>query len=352
MEVFDECWRVLRDDGVLFLNLGDSYNGSGGAGGDYNTGGLKEGQPKYPGRNEANLKPKDLMGVPWRTAFALQDRGWYLRSDIIWHKPNPMPESVTDRPTKSHEYIFLLTKNKRYYYDANAIREAQDPASLQRLRRGWDGDGNRGYPNGPQNHLKEYMGKTDEEIAALPGRNKRSVWTIPTRSYKGAHFATFPPALPEICIKAGTSEKGQCPECGKPWERVVEKTGYHFSDKDKENIQIQNNVRIGKYKSGSDYARFKTENPDKFMGWQPICTHDHEPVPQIVLDIFGGSGTTAMVARNLGRIGISIDLSWKYLQLARERLNHKQLDEWEDGREVEENWANTPLFSIIGDINE
>ncbi|MCP5404620.1 MAG: site-specific DNA-methyltransferase, partial [Pseudomonadaceae bacterium] len=121
--VFREVRRVLREDGTLWLNLGDSYNGSGGAGGDYAAGGLKDGQPKFGGRNVGTLKPKDLVGIPWRVALALQADGWWLRSDIIWHKPNPMPESVTDRPTKAHEYIFLLTKSARYYYDAEAVKE-------------------------------------------------------------------------------------------------------------------------------------------------------------------------------------------------------------------------------------
>src|SRR5664280_812731 len=124
VEVFHEVKRVLRNDGVLWLNLGDSYNGGGGAGGDYGIGGLKEGQPKYPGRHILTMKPKDLVGIPWLVAFALRADGWYLRSDIIWNKPNPMPESVTDRCTKSHEYIFMLTKSERYYYNAEAIKEA------------------------------------------------------------------------------------------------------------------------------------------------------------------------------------------------------------------------------------
>jgi DNA modification methylase len=118
VEVFREVRRLLRDDGTLWLNLGDSYNGSGGAGGDYAVGGLKEGQPKYPGRNVKGLGPKQLLGIPWRTAFALQSDGWILRSEIIWHKRAPMPESVTDRPTKAHEQVFLLSKQANYFYDA------------------------------------------------------------------------------------------------------------------------------------------------------------------------------------------------------------------------------------------
>ncbi len=190
VSVFRECWRVLRDDGVMFLNLGDSYNGSGGAGGDYSEGGLKEGQPKYPGRKIGNLKPKDLIGIPWRVAFALQDDGWYLRSDIIWHKPNPMPESVTDRPTKSHEYIFLMTKSQRYYYDYEAIKEQAVV--------GWAGS--------------TFNGERDLAVHPAVGtglrnetdtRNKRTVWTVPTSPYKGAHFATFPPDLIKPMVLAG-----------------------------------------------------------------------------------------------------------------------------------------------------
>lgn len=170
VQVFREVWRVLRDDGTLWLNLGDSYAGAGLGGGTQ-----KQGIRAYPkgntvqartgARRVGNLKPKDLMGVPWRVAFALQDDGWFLRSDVIWHKPNPMPESIKDRPTKAHEYLFLFAKSERYFYDADAIK-----------------------------------GQTT--------RNKRSVWTVTTKPYKGAHFATYPPELIEPCILAGSTEGG------------------------------------------------------------------------------------------------------------------------------------------------
>ena len=202
--VFREVRRVLKDDGTLWLNLGDSYNGSGGAGGDYNDGGLKEGQPKYPGRNIHALKPKDLIGIPWRVAFALQDDGWYLRQDIIWAKPNPMPESVTDRCTKSHEYIFLLTKSARYYYDNEAIGSDIQDDTIKRYERGWNGNGERGFPNGPQNHIKNFMDPNNEK---RQWANKKSVWTVTTQPYKEAHFATFPEEIPRTCILAG-SKKG------------------------------------------------------------------------------------------------------------------------------------------------
>ena len=191
VEVFREVRRVLRRDGTLWLNLGDSYNGSGGAGGDYNKGGLKEGQPKYNGRNIPSLKPKDLVGIPWRVAFALQADGWYLRQDIIWAKPNPMPESVKDRCTKSHEYIFLLTKSARYYYDTDAVKE---PLSSP--------------PHAPGNNKLDASRNDHDQMQKVWGldgtRNRRSVWTITTKPFKEAHFATFPPEIPEICIKAGS----------------------------------------------------------------------------------------------------------------------------------------------------
>ena len=195
--VFREVRRVLRDDGVLWLNLGDSYAGGGGfspnapsnlAGSKQTTqGGAKRGGVPCA----SGLKPKDLVGIPWRVAFALQADGWWLRQDIIWAKPNPMPESVTDRCTKAHEYIFLLTKNARYFYDAEAVKE---PAISEDYKKGRDfidrGDDARGR--------KLRCGNGES------GRNRRSVWTITTKPFKEAHFATFPPEIPEICIKAGS----------------------------------------------------------------------------------------------------------------------------------------------------
>lgn len=186
VEIFREVRRVLRKDGTLWLNLGDSYNGSGGAGGDYNAGGIKEGQPKYKGRNTGSLKPKDLVGIPWRVAFALQADGWWLRQDIIWHKPNPMPESVTDRCTKAHEYVFLMSKSAKYYYDSDAVKE--NTASICTRKRA---SAFRQQDENPNNTL------------TTVGRNKRSVWTVTTKPFKEAHFATFPRDLIRPMIQAG-----------------------------------------------------------------------------------------------------------------------------------------------------
>lgn len=197
VEVFREVRRVLRRDGTLWLNLGDSYAGSWGARGrgpDTNAARpdleLKHGT-ECPARKVDGLKPKDLVGIPWRVAFALQADGWYLRSDIIWSKPNPMPESVTDRPTKAHEYLFLLAKSARYYYDAEAIKEPGTEPDRQRADR-------IGGANG--HSVRHSPGAI---IGATATRNKRSVWTIPTQPYPEAHFATFPEELIKPCILAG-----------------------------------------------------------------------------------------------------------------------------------------------------
>jgi len=207
VEVFREVRRVLREDGVLWLNLGDSYNGSG----------KKEAQINSPkqmtsrgantqrGTRVAGLKPKDLIGIPWQVAFALQADGWWLRSDIIWAKPNPMPESVRDRPTKSHEYLFLLTKSQRYYYDADAIKEpfTTSPNENYPARSKILGRGEQGASIARGNDRDKSGGFPPRNMA---GRNKRTVWTIPTRAYKEAHFATFPEKLVEPCIIAGSRE--------------------------------------------------------------------------------------------------------------------------------------------------
>ncbi len=275
VEVFREVRRVLRDDGTLWLNLGDSYNagtnskrknGTGDAGNWHTadeTGGIRV---KVDG-----LKTKDLIGIPWRVAFALQADGWYLRQDIIWHKPNPMPESVKDRCTKAHEYIFLLSKSKRYYFDSEAI---QEPAVCGSFPGNNSHRGETEYDQGDERHRtkkglvayakkvresaakESFNGKTEAMAATgqnafravTEKRNKRSVWTVTTKPYKGAHFATFPPALIEPCILAGS--------------------------------------RVG----------------------------------GIVLDPFNGSGTTGEVSISNGRRYVGIELNPEYIKLADSRI--------------------------------
>ena len=313
VEVFREVWRVLRKDGCLWLNLGDAYasNPSNGRGGGSTLGG---GRPHLSGANRdgAGLKPKDLIGIPWRLAFALQADGWWLRSDNVWHKLNPMPESVTDRPTRAHEYVFLLSKSARYFYDADAIRE---PAATGVQRHREEPYTEYQAPGQVQNHMgKWHNGLTKEEQQAM-GANKRTVWSIATQGFPGAHFATFPEKLVEPCILAGTSEKGVCGKCGVPWERVVAvedaegrlDKGYHDHHDD-----------LGRGQRGVFSADGRPTRTT--TGFQPNCGHDAEPVPATVLDPFCGSGTTGVVALQHGRSFIGIELNPEYVELARKRI--------------------------------
>lgn len=205
VEVFREVRRVLRDDGTLWLNLGDSYSAQGGAQvqGTKQTKGSQDGAWGGESRKGvAGLKPKDLIGIPWRVAFALQADGWYLRQDIIWHKPNPMPESVTDRCTKAHEYLFMLSKSARYFFDADAIKE---PTSDNEVTRARNNRSDKGIVGPADLHGTGFgqSGRGGWQRAGVEVRNRRSVWTVTTKPYAGAHFATFPPDLIEPCILAG-----------------------------------------------------------------------------------------------------------------------------------------------------
>ena len=211
VQVFREVRRALRDDGTLWLNLGDSYAG-GNTGGKWREGSASaDGEVRDDEHSRRNrngmgavdgLKPKDLIGIPWRVAFALQADGWYLRQDIIWHKPNPMPESVRDRCTKAHEYLFLLSKSDRYYFDHEAMREPCSPDMQRRAALGHT-RGAGGKIDMSRQDSNTLRGAHAKEIDVSNGRNRRSVWTVPTQPFSGAHFATFPPALVEPCILAG-----------------------------------------------------------------------------------------------------------------------------------------------------
>jgi DNA modification methylase len=204
VNVFRQVKRVLKKDGTLWLNLGDSYNGTG-TGQTTNGLGIKNAtwdahKIGAKGKNIKGLKKKDLVGIPWRVAFALQSDGWYLRQDIIWHKPNPMPESVTDRCTKAHEYIFLLSKSPKYYFDYESIKEPSSEYLKGRARP-------RTKANGTS--IEDTMKfKLKNQCQITEKRNRRSVWTVTTKSFKGAHFATFPPDLIEPCVIAGCPEGG------------------------------------------------------------------------------------------------------------------------------------------------
>lgn len=333
--VFREVRRVLRDDGTLWLNLGDSYASSGGisqpqpdaSGGvgnkKFGTRGQQGSSNSYGGFERPktvgiNLKPKDLIGIPWRVAFALQADGWYLRQDIIWHKPNPMPESVRDRCTKAHEYVFLLSKSARYYYDHEAVKEegsGRIPGNKRPTEKRNDG----GIEHAANGH-----GIFAASQRAYDSRNRRSVWTVTTRTYKGGHFATFPPKLIEPCILAGTSERGVCPHCGAPWQRLVHRPKAPdevFTNTKSIDPKRNRTMGGGLKQTGEKLTRWRAENPSVTTGWTPTCKcPEHEPISAIVLDPFGGSGTTAVVAQQHGRHAILIELNPAYIALAEERI--------------------------------
>jgi DNA modification methylase len=325
VEVFREVRRVLRDDGTLWLNLGDSFAGGKMGRSDYETlprpkGGHREGSDPGYGRQRPvppGLAPKQLLGMPWRVALALQADGWYLRSDIIWHKPNPMPESVTDRPTKSHEYLFLLAKSDRYYFDAEAVREPVRASTLERDK----------YTRVTKGKDGPYAVVHDHETPSNPaGRNVRTVWTVATQPYKGAHFATFPCKLVEPCVKAGTSERGCCPGCGKGWERIQERgKAVPLTPSDagrKATWTIGDASRDPATRTDTPLPRHY--RPVLGERWEPACSHGREPIPCTVLDPFAGSGTTGAVAVGLGRSFVGVELNPAYLELARARIGEVQ----------------------------
>lgn len=338
--VFREVRRVLRPDGTLWLNLGDSYNSQNG----FHRGGYKYmdgGKPRvmeYPDHFDRSLKPKDLCGIPWRVALALQEDGWWLRQDIIWSKPNPMPESVTDRCTKAHEYVFLLSKSAKYFYDADAIKETvSETAGAQAWRKIFDP-----AKQTKEAALKETGMKCGNDGARNPhatGRNKRSVWEIATSTFPEAHFATFPPALVEPCIRAGTSEKGCCGKCGAPWVRVIERGAIPMTERRKNLAATQRQghpdyietVRPSSLGAGSggDVPARSVET----LGWSPTCTCQAAVVSATVLDPFGGAGTTALVADRLQRKAILIELNPKYAEMAKARIQQE-----------------TPLFASAPDL--
>jgi len=411
VKVFREVKRVLRDDGTVWLNLGDSYAMSSMRGKNSEFKSIsqsKSGIVNVKKNIPHGLKAKDLIGIPWRVAFALQQDGWYLRQDIIWHKPNPMPESVRDRCTKSHEYIFLLSKNKKYYYDNEAIKE---PAKQNR----WGGKKAINL-NNSKDKSNQFNGLTRERDMMPEKRNKRSVWIVTTKPFKGAHFAVFPMDLIEPCVLAGCPEK-VCVECDTPY---INKPNYRYVNK---TSSIKNNH--GKYKTqqvessnrqglhsnrGSklveiredlpkqsllvDFLRSKTnpkllsENSDipttKIEHWfrrdeggfaypsiddwkkvrdliddysdefhqidkslseceyktdaiqsKEIINYElkkqcncetNETISGTVLDPFGGSGTTGLVAQNNNRNAILLELNPEYIEIAESRLYPKQRD--------------------------
>ncbi len=304
--VFRELRRVLRGDGVIFCELGDSYlTHAAGLMGEARWKASTLTNVNHDGAEQAGsidkrqpgLREKNLALVPHRVAIALQEDGWIVRQDNVWERPNPMPESVRDRTTRSHSYVFQIVKETRYFYDADAVRETAT--------------GGHSWGNGVIHKMGEeesnvrgkpsYYESMKDQVPAGGARNLRSVWTIPTGAYSEAHFATFPEAIPERCILAGTSEKGACPECGEPWKRVTER-------------------------------------------WTPTCSchTDRPPVPCVVLDPFAGSGTTLATAKRLGRRSIGIELNPQYVEMVRRRVAEARTETAHDPaqrRLTEGTWA-------------
>jgi DNA modification methylase len=312
-----EWWRVLRADGTLWVNLGDSYQSAKGQ--------AKGRDPKQPARRHGlrpqdvrvpGLKPKDLTMIPYRFALAAQAEGWWVRSDIVWEKTNSMPESVDDRPTKSHEYIYILTKSRRYFYDADAIREPLKPKTLTTF--GTMRNPGTRDPLIKSASLSETMLERKPKLNAegeIAGANKKSVWRIAAQGYEGAHFATFPEALVEPMILAGTSAAGCCVKCGTPWRRLRVSTGHKSPRK-------THHSGPGQDQSKSDSTHWAPAQV-ALNKWEPGCKCSAgDPEPCTVLDPFAGSGTTGRVAIRLGRRAVLVDISREYLeQLVPERVS-------------------------------
>ena len=312
----------MRKDAVFFLNCGDSYMSGGGASRHF---GYTD--PKYPaGRlvdypepmtfKHAILKPKDLCLIPQHLAIRLQEDGWWVRSVIIWSKNNPMPESCKDRPSESHEYILMLTKSAKYYWDAEAVREPYQPDSLRPTKV------NKNNPKG-----MDRQGVDDWLERQSTGRNLRDVWEFSTQPYPEAHFATFPEKLPEICIKAATPEVGCCSKCGKSWERITER----------QTADTRPGRKVGAGKSGtngdpnqalhqSDLSKYRQQIGYETIGWQVGCHCERsDKIPSLVLDPFAGTGTVGWVAKKLGRKAVLYELSEEYCKLALERNRQQAL---------------------------
>jgi DNA modification methylase len=375
VEVFREVRRVLRRDGTVWLVLGDSYTSGGrdwreddegGPGGRGLARGLR---PRTPD----GLKPKDLAMVPARVALALVDDGWYLRQDVIWDKPNAMPESVTDRPSSSHEHVLLLARSQRYFYDQDAVREpykydgrrvthveGRDGSIQHRSGERWPGLKPRASGNAARKNPADVgvPGDRPGEVGrGIPweedgaGRNLRSVWRIPTKPFPGTHFAVFPPELVRLCVLAGTSERGCCPECGAPWERVVESAPAAAWAAVSAGRKALHGPTYSRHRSSIEGGQSLVGTRRGTTGWRPTCGHYDElyratfPRPRgrwqnvtwwsrvrlrggppswpaepcTVADPFLGTGTTAEVARTLGRCCVGVELKAEYVEMIARR---------------------------------
>jgi DNA modification methylase len=331
-DIFREVRRVLRADGTCWLNMGDCYAQSGMGGNPAESQFRKQATNKgslIHGRKAPDgLKPKDLVGIPWMLAFALRADGWYLRAENIWAKGlsfcesyagSVMPESVKDRPTRSHEQVFLLTKSERYFYDDEAVKEqGVYPAGTRAAKGSGTREGNRRGTKGQA--LKARGDRNDQQQSTADGgigyatydgmRNLRTVWAIGIEPFDEAHFATYPPDLVMPCLKAGTSAKGACSACGAPWKRIV--------DYEPMPEEIRQQFEAARARTGEDHGRddgFTTRRPNyqrKRIGerWEATCECGADVVPCVVLDPFAGSGTTGVACELMRLSFVGIDLGY------------------------------------------
>jgi len=301
--VFREVWRVLRDDGTLWLEYGDKWCGSANSGGADDTetferrkGEAKTGTISVPFDWSGLAKEGSLMLMPARVAMALEADRWHLRAENIWSRPNPMPESCRNRTTRAHSFVFMLTKVKTgYYYDQDAERTASDEVPVENGNRLGDHIEKRGYSGHPRG-------------AHPAGANLRSVWSIPTEPLKLKHYAAFPTELVRRCVSLGTSARGCCPECGAGWVRITKRL-----PKSEPTYTSSDDKLVG----GKQIQRFGDGFDIQTLGWQPSCSCGHtDTVPAIVLDPFCGSGTTLCTAEAMGRNAIGMDISEEYAKMA------------------------------------
>jgi DNA modification methylase len=349
--IFDEVRRVLRKDGCIFVNLGDSYAGSGkgpsgangigdqeqrqgfrgGSNGDFNarSGNAVGSRKQEAGRNRdglggvAGVKPKSLLLIPERFAISMQDAGWVVRSRIAWCKTSAMPESVRDRPTSAWEHIWMFTRQARYFWDQEATRQPNTSADDPRNRADY-------VPKRERNVGGRTDGYTSSHGAVgwnPAGANLRNFWLLGPEPSREQHYAAFPSEIPRRCILAATSEKGQCPACGEPWARVVERTvtGRGATTSALSDGLHDRSSSLSLAQKRQAYRALGQEGPppSKHLGWQPSCPCDAgPPTPQLVLDPFLGSGTTALVADQLGRNAIGIELQPDYVEISRRRITN------------------------------
>lgn len=339
IEILRTIRRVLRKDGTVWWNIGDSYLGSWGNYGARNGKQRTRRKERYardaweehggrpPMATTGNgTKPKDMALIPFRVALAAQADGWWVRSVIVWDKPNPMPESVKDRPTLSHEYILLLTKSAKYWYDADAIREPLSPLTLADSRNatGWHTQGNAKGSKYAADDSPEFPSWYRAKTFVNPdaGRNCRSVWRFATQPYPGAHFAVFPEELPRRCILAGCPPK-VCGKCGAGWVRALADRGKIVGDGRAHPRMASREIRAGSQETIDGVCRTAgdTVSVRETIGWRPSCQCGcEETQPGIVLDPFAGSGTTLAVAERLGRRWVGIEIAQEYLPMIDERI--------------------------------